>query len=62
MKKRLEGKKDKKKTYRFSAVSILLVFLFAIIGTIGFLRFYDFYIDETLYAERLSQMREVETV
>ena len=61
MKKRLEGKKDKKKTYRFSAVSILLVFLFAIIGTIGFLRFYDFYIDETLYAERLSQMREVTT-
>lgn len=61
MKKTLKGKKSRKVKNRFSAVSIILVLFVAFAGTLAFLKFYDSFIDQTLYEERLSQMREVTT-
>ncbi len=61
MVKALKVKGSKKKKHNQFIISIGLVFLIAISGVIGFLKFYNSYIDETLYAERLSQMREVTT-
>ena len=55
----LKGNKKKRKNYTTSIKSMILVLLIAIAGVCGFLKFYNSYIDETLYAERLSQMREV---
>ncbi len=40
---------------------MLAVLVFVIVSVFGFLSFYNSYIDKTLYAERLSQMREVTT-
>ena len=59
MKKAVNGRRSRKKEYSQSILSIVVVFLIAIVGVAGFLKFYNYYIDETLYAERLSQMREV---
>lgn len=56
-----KGNKKRKKNYSTSIKSMVLVLLIAIIGVVGFLKIYNSYIDETLYAERLSQMREVTT-
>ncbi len=61
MKKSLKSQKTGKKRYSQSLLSLLLVLLIAIIGVAGFLKFYSYYINEMLYAERLSQMREVTT-
>ena len=61
MKKIRNDKKNRRKKYSASVVSILLVLAAAIAGIGIFLKFYNSYIDETLYAERLSQMREVTT-
>ena len=44
-----------------SVISLILVLAFAVAGVFAFLNFYNSYIDKTLYAERLSQMREVTT-
>ena len=44
-----------------SVISLVIVLAFAIAGVFAFLNFYNSYIDKTLYAERLSQMREVTT-
>lgn len=52
-------KKSREKRYSTSAAGIVLVLAVAIAGIGIFLKFYNSYIDETLYAERLSQMREV---
>lgn len=49
------------KINRRSAVSVLLVLVLAVLCVFSFLRFYNQYIDQTLYSERLSQMREVTT-
>lgn len=57
--KSLQG--SKKKKYNSSIISIVIVLLVGAAGVAGFLKFYNNYIDETLYAERLSQMREVTT-
>ena len=46
---------------RRTVISLLVVFLFVLGGVFGFLKFYSSYIDKTLYAERLSRMREVTT-
>ena len=50
---------NRKKEYRQSVISIVIVFVIAFAGVMGFLKFYSYYIDKTLYAERLSQMKEV---
>ena len=57
------GKKvrGRKKEYSQSLISIVIVLAIALAGVVGFLKFYDHYIDETLYAERLNQMKEVTT-
>ena len=47
---------------RRQAVSgLLLVCAFVLAGVLGFTAIYNSYIDKTLYAERLNQMREVTT-
>ena len=56
-----KNRQSKKKQYSQSMMSIAVVLFIAIVGVVSFLKFYDYYIDETLYAERLSQMREVTT-
>ena len=40
---------------------VMAALLAVLISVFAFLRFYSAYIDKTLYAERLSQMREVTT-
>lgn len=56
-----KSKNHRKTEYHQSVISLALVFIVAVTGVVGFIRFYNSYIDETLYAERLSQMREVTT-
>lgn len=56
-----KNKKYRKFKYSHSLFSVILVCILALTGTVGFVFFYDSYIDQTLYAERLSQMREVTT-
>ena len=56
-----KDKKERISKYNQSAISILLVLVVAVVGIGIFLKFYNSYIDETLYAERLNQMREVTT-
>ena len=51
----------KRREAKRTVILLLVIFLFVLGGVFGFLRFYDSYIDKTLYAERLSQMREVTT-
>lgn len=46
---------------RRTAVSLIAVLAIILISVFVFLNFYNSYIDTTLYAERLSQMREVTT-
>ena len=46
---------------RQTVISLVVVFVLVILGTMAFLGFYNNYIDEILYKERLSQMREVTT-
>ena len=59
-------RKTKDPSSRHSArkqfLSLLIAFVVVVVaGILGFLRFYSAHIDSTLYAERLSQMREVTT-
>ena len=61
MEKSREGTAQKSKYNKQSWITMLIVFAFVIAGVFAFLRFYNSYIDKTLYAERLSQMREVTT-
>ena len=61
MGKKVSGRKSRKKEYSQSLISIVVVLVIALVGVVGFLKFYDYYIDETLYAERLNQMKEVTT-
>ena len=49
------------KINRRSIVSVFIVLVLAIFCVFSFLKFYNGYIDKTLYSERLSQMREVTT-
>ena len=45
-----------------SLLLVVAVFLLIVsVGVVGFLRFYDSYIDDVLYKERLKQMQEVTT-
>ena len=50
-----------RKVNKQSVISLILVLAFAVAAVFAFLNFYNSYIDKTLYAERLSQMREVTT-
>lgn len=50
-----------KRELRQTLASLAAVLLFTVAGVFAFLRFYNVYIDKTLYAERLNQMREVTT-
>ena len=52
-----QQKKERKRTVFSLFVAAALV----IVGVFAFLRFYSSFIDDTLYAERLNQMREVTT-
>ena len=52
-----QERKDKRRTL----ISLLIAFALIIVGVFAFLRFYNVYIDNILYAERLNQMREVTT-
>ena len=61
MGKKVSGRRGRKKEYSQSLISIVTVLVIAFAGVAGFLKFYDYYIDETLYAERLNQMKEVTT-
>ena len=61
MRKKGNGRKNRKKEYSQSIISIVIVLVIALAGVAGFLKFYDDYIDGTLYAERLNQMKEVTT-
>ena len=61
MEKSMKGTVKKRIDHHQSLISMLIVFMFVAAGVFAFLRFYNSYIDKTLYAERLSQMREVTT-
>ena len=61
MEKSMKGTVQKRKYNNQSLIYMLIVFAFVVVGVFAFLRFYNSYIDKTLYAERLSQMREVTT-
>ncbi len=50
-----------RKELRQTLITLAVVLLFTVAGVLTFMRFYDTYIDQTLYAERLNQMREVTT-
>lgn len=50
-----------KRELRQTAIALSAVLAFVAVGVVVFLRFYSSYIDEILYKERLSQMREVTT-
>ena len=54
-------KKTVKKENRQSFMSLILVICLVLGGVMVFLKFYNTYNDRILYAERLSQMREVTT-
>lgn len=51
----------KGKQNRKFVLSLIMVLAFVAVGVLVFLSSYNSYIDKTLYAERLSQMREVTT-
>ena len=61
MGKKVSSKISRKKEYRQSFISIVIVLVITLAGVVGFLKFYSNYIDKTLYAERLNQMKEVTT-
>ena len=61
MGKKVSSRISRKKEYKQSMISIMIVLVIALAGVVGFLKFYSHYIDETLYAERLNQMKEVTT-
>ncbi len=56
-----EIKAAQKKEQRQTGVGLALAAALVLAGVFAFLNFYRAYIDETLYAERLNQMREVTT-
>lgn len=49
------------KERRQLAAILIAVFVFVVAGVFAFFKFYNSYIDKTLYSERLNQMREVTT-
>ena len=57
MKDAAERRKQRNKEWRQTAIALLTVLSFVLVGVLAFLRFYSSYIDQTLYAERLNQMR-----
>ena len=61
MRKKVRSGRSRKKEYSQSVISITIVLVIALAGVVWFLKFYNYYIDETLYAERLNQMKEVTT-
>lgn len=61
MKKSIEATVQEKKNRRQTIIALAAVLLAMILGVWGFLAGYSAYIDKILYAERLSQMREVTT-
>lgn len=62
MKKRAEELKvQQQKERRQTFIGLLVAAVIVIAGVFIFIRYYNFYIDHTLYAERLNQMREVTT-
>ncbi len=61
MGKATKGKSHNSSLDRQSFLSLAVILFGAMAGVLVFLRFYDSYIGNTLYAERLNQMREVTT-
>ena len=59
--KSTKGASGRNRVNKQPIISLILVLAFAVAGVFAFLDFYNSYIDKTLYAERLSQMREVTT-
>ena len=51
----------RKKANKQTIIALLIVLAFILGGVLVFLRLYNSYIDRTLYAERLNQMKEVTT-
>lgn len=63
MKKSAQSKyaMQSRRELRQTLATLAVVLVLTIVVVLSFLRFYNAYIDETLYAERLNQMREVTT-
>ena len=61
MKESAEHTAKQKKERRQTAVTLLVLLAFVTVGVFGFLRVYNAGIDDSLYMERLNQMREVTT-
>ena len=61
MKRAEELKIQQQKERKRTVISLLVAALLVIAGVFAFIRYYNSYIDGTLYAERLNQMREVTT-
>ena len=61
MGKKENGVLHEKQGLKRSVISLLIVLALVIASVAAFLQFYNTFIDKTLYAERLSQMREVTT-
>ena len=61
MKESAQHTAKQKKERRQTAVTLLVLLAFVTVGVFGFLRVYNAGIDDSLYRERLNQMREVTT-
>ena len=61
MNRTAEVRAQQKKESKQTIIGLLIAAAFVLAGVFAFLNFYNSYIDETLYAERLNQMREVTT-
>ena len=61
MKESRERTAQRNKERQQTAIVFLIMFALVVVGVLAFLRFYSVSIDGSLYAERLSQMREVTT-
>ena len=59
MEKTIKKRTISKREIRQSAISLILIICMIAAGLLFFLKFYNAYIDRTLYEERLNQMKEV---
>ena len=61
MKESAERTAQLKKEQHQTATLLLAILVFVTVGVFAFMRFYSASIDDSLYGERLNQMREVTT-
>ena len=59
MEKTIKKRTVSKREIRQSVISLILIICMIVTGLLVFLKFYNAYIDRTLYEERLNQMKEV---